>query len=54
MTRPVRLPRLPQSEKDRREEYRRKEQEIEDARDEAYLKKLNRLNNIGVKKKCSH
>ena len=51
MTRPIRLPQMPQSEKDRREEYRRKEQDIEDARYEAYLKKLNRLNNIGVKKK---
>ena len=50
MTRPVRLPQLPQSEKDRREEYRRKEQAIEDARYEAYLAKLNKANNIGVKK----
>ena len=50
MTRPVRLPQMPQSEKDRREEYRSKEQEIEDARYEAYLKKLNRLNGIGAKK----
>ena len=49
MTRPVRLPQIPQSEKDRREEYRSKEQDIEDARYEAYLKKLNRLNGIGVK-----
>ena len=51
MTRPVRLPQIPQSEKDRREEYRRKEQEIEDARYEAYLAKLNRLNGIGVERK---
>ena len=51
MTRPVRLPQIPKSEKDRREKYRSKEQEIEDARYEAYLKKLNRLNGIGVKKK---
>lgn len=51
MTRPVRLPQIPQSEKDRREEYRSKEQEIEDARYEAYLAKLNRLNGIGVKKR---
>ena len=51
MTRPVRLPKIPQSEKERREEYRRKEQAIEDSRHEAYLKKLNRLNGIGVKKK---
>ena len=51
MTRPVRLPQLPQSEKDRREEYRSKEQEIEDARYEAYLAKLNRGNGIGVDKK---
>ena len=50
-SRPVRLPQLPQSEKDRREEYRRKEQAIEDARYEAYLAKLNRLNGIGVKRK---
>ena len=50
MTRPVRLPQLPQSEKDRREEYRRKEQEIEDARYEAYLAKLNRANGIGVER----
>lgn len=50
MTRPVRLPQLPQSEKDRREEYRRKEQEIEDARYEAYLAKLNKSNNVGVEK----
>ena len=50
MTRPVRLPQLPQSEKDRREEYRRKEQAIEDARYEADLAKLNKANNIGVKK----
>ena len=51
MTRPVRLPQMPQSEKDRREEYRRKEQDIEDARYEAYLAKLNRGNGIGVDKK---
>ena len=50
MTRPVRLPQIPKAEKKRREEYRSKEQEIEDARYEAYLKKLNRLNGIGVKK----
>ena len=50
-TRPVRLPQMPQSEKDRREEYRKREQAIEDARNEAYLAKLNRLNGIGVKKK---
>ena len=46
MTRPVRLPQIPKAEKKRREEYRSKEQEIEDARYEAYLKKLNRLNGI--------
>ena len=51
MTRPVRLPQLPQAEKSRREEYRRKEQAIEDARYEAYLAKLNRGNRIGVDKK---
>lgn len=51
MTRPVRLPQLPQTEKDRREEYRRKEQEIEDAQNEAYLRKLNKGNGIGVEKK---
>ena len=51
MTRPIRMPQIPQTEKERREEYRRKEQAIEDARNEAYLKKLNRLNGIGVKKK---
>jgi len=51
MTRPIRLPQMTQSEKDRREEYRSKEQDIEDARYEAYLKKLNRLNGIGVKKR---
>ena len=51
MTRPVRLPQIPQSEKERREEYRKREQAIEDSRNEAYLAKLNRLNNIGVKKK---
>lgn len=51
MTRPVRLPQIPQAEKDRREEYRSKEQAIEDARYEAYLKKLNRLNGIGCGKK---
>ena len=50
-TRPVRLPQIPQTEKDRREEYRKREQAIENARNEAYLKKLNRLNNIGVKKR---
>ena len=51
MTRPIRLPQIPQSEKDRREEYRRKEQAIEDARYEAYLSKLNKGNGIGVDKK---
>ena len=50
MTRPVRLPQIPQAEKDRREEYRRKEQAIEDARNEAYLARLNKGNGIGVKK----
>lgn len=50
-SRPVRLPQIPQAEKDRREEYRRKEQEIEDARYEAYLAKLNRANGIGVERK---
>ena len=51
MTRPVRLPQLPQAEKDRREEYRKREQAIEDARYEAYLAKLNRGNGIGEDKK---
>lgn len=51
MTRPVRLPQIPQTEKDRREEYRKREQAIEDARNEAYLAKLNKGNGIGVKKK---
>ena len=51
MTRPIRLPQLPQSEKDRRGEYRKQEQEIEDARYEAYLAKLNRANGIGVERK---
>ena len=51
MTRPIRMPQIPQTEKDRREEYRRKEQEIEDARYEAYLSKLNKGNGIGVDKK---
>ena len=50
MTRPIRLPQIPQTEKVRREEYRSKEQAIEDARYEAYLAKLNRANGIGVKK----
>ncbi len=50
-TRPVRLPQIPQSEKDRREEYRKQEQAIEDARNEAYLARLNKGNNIGVKKR---
>ena len=51
MTRPVRLPQIPQTEKDRREEYRKREQAIEDARYESYLAKLNRGNGIGVDKK---
>ena len=51
MTRPIRMPQIPQKEKDRREEYRRKEQEIEDARYEADLAKLNRANGIGVERK---
>ena len=51
MTRPVRLPQIPQTEKDRREEYRKREQAIEDARNEAYLAKLNRANGIGVERK---
>ena len=51
MTRPVRLPQIPKAEKKRREEYRSKEQAIEDARNEAYLAKLNKGNGIGVKKK---
>lgn len=50
MTRPVRLPQIPQTEKDRREAYRKQEQAIEDARNEAYLAKLNRLNGVGRKK----
>ena len=49
-SRPIRMPQIPQTEKDRREEYRKREQAIEDARNEAYLAKLNRLNKIGVKK----
>ena len=51
MTRPVRLPQIPQSEKDRREEARKREQAIEDAKNEAYLARLNRLNGIGCGKK---
>ena len=51
MTRPVRLPQIPQAEKECREEYRKREQAMEDARNEAYLKRLNRLNGIGVKRK---
>ena len=39
MTRPIRLPQIPQTEKERREEYRKREQAIEDARKEAYLAK---------------
>ena len=51
MTRPIRLPQMPQSEKDRREASRKREQAIEDARYEAYLSKLNKGNGIGVDKK---
>lgn len=51
MTRPIRMPQIPQAEKDRREEYRKREQAIEDARNEAYLAKLNKGNGIGVKKR---
>ena len=50
MTRPVRLPQIPQAEKECREEYRKREQAIEDARKEAYLAKLNKGNGIGVNK----
>ena len=50
MTRPIRMPQLPRTEKERREEYRKKEQAIEDARYEAYLARLNKGNGIGVKK----
>ena len=50
MTRPIRLPQIPQSEKDRRAAARKEEMAIEDAKNEAYLAKLNRLNKIGVKK----
>ena len=51
MTRPIRLPQIPQSEKHRREAERKREQAIEDDKNEAYLKRLNRLNGIGVKKR---
>ena len=51
MTRPIRMPQIPQAEKNRREEYRKREQAIEDARNEAYLAKLNKGNGIGVKKR---
>ena len=50
-TRPVRMPQIPKTERERREAYRRKEQAIEDARYEAYLAKLNKGNGIGVDKK---
>lgn len=50
MTRPIRLPQIPQTEKERRGEYRKREQAIEDARKEAYLAKLNKGNGIGVNK----
>ena len=50
-TRPVRMPQIPKTERERREAYRRKEQAIEDARYEAYLAKLNNANGIGVDKK---
>lgn len=50
MTRPVKLPQIPQAEKDRRAAARKEEMAIEDAKNEAYLAKLNRLNKIGVKK----
>ena len=51
MTRPIRLPQIPQTEKDRREAARKREQAIEDDKNEAYLKRLNRLNGIGVERK---
>lgn len=51
MTRPIRLPQLPQAEKDRRAAARKEEMAIEDAKNEAYLAKLNRLNGVGRKKK---
>ena len=50
MTRPIRLPQIPQAEKDRREAARKEEMAIEDAKNEAYLAKLNRLNGVGRKK----
>lgn len=51
MTRPVRLPQIPDAEKERREAYRKREQAIEDARNDAYRAKLNRLNGVGGKRK---
>ena len=51
MTRPIRLPQIPQAEKDRREAARKKEMAIEDAKNEAYLARLNKGNGIGVKKR---
>ena len=51
MTRPIRLPQIPQSEKERREAARKEEMAIEDAKNEAYLAKLNRLNGVGRKKR---
>ena len=50
MTRPIRLPQIPQSEKERREAARKEEMAIEDAKNEAYLARLNKGNGIGVKK----
>ena len=51
MTRPIRMPQITKTERERREASRKREQAIEDARYEVYLAKLNRLNKIGVKKR---
>ena len=51
MTRPIRLPQIPQAEKDRRAAARKEEMAIEDAKNEAYLARLNKGNRIGVKSK---
>ena len=51
MTRPVRMPQITKTERERREASRKREQAIEDARYEAYLSKLNKGNGIGVDKK---
>ena len=51
MTRPIRLPQLPQSEKDRRAAARKEEMAVWERMQDKARERMNKRNGIGVKKR---